>query len=63
MLIEFEVHFECNEALFSLTLRVITPVQRDKTDGIHPVSTVFNSSLCISNLYFNLKDRFFICSP
>ena len=40
MLIEFEVHFECNAVLFSLTLRVITPVWRDETDAIHSVSIV-----------------------
>ena len=37
MLIEFEVHFECNAALFSLTMSVITPVWRDKTDAIHSI--------------------------
>ena len=41
LLIEFEVHFECNAALFSLTLRVITPVWRNKADAIHLVSIVF----------------------
>ena len=40
MLIEFEVHFQCNEALSSLTLCVITPVRRDKTDAIHSVNIV-----------------------
>ena len=41
MLIEFEVHFEWNAALSSLTLSVITPVWRDKADAIHLVSIVF----------------------
>ena len=36
MLIEFEVHFDCNAALFYLTLHV----WRDKTDAIHSVSIV-----------------------
>ena len=40
MQIEFEVHFECYVAVFPLTLCVITPVWRDKTDVIHSVSIV-----------------------
>ena len=37
---EYEVHFEYNATLFSLTLRVIAPVWRGKTDVIHSVSIV-----------------------
>ena len=57
MLIEFQVHYECNAALFSLTLRVITPVWRDKTDATHSVSIIL-VAFVIGNLHFNLKDRF-----
>ena len=38
--IEYEVHFKCNAALFSLTAHVITPIWQEKTDAIYSVSNV-----------------------
>ena len=38
--IEIQVHLECNEALCSLILDVITPVWLEKTDVIYLVSYV-----------------------